>query len=238
MAEKQAYTEVKTMICLANSRKMSGRCLAGRDFKNGKSGNWIRPVSSREHQEISVGDRRYKDGALAELLDVVTIPMIKALPGTYQQENYLIADQYYWTKKGAATWEQIEQCLDKVSGPLWINGYSSGGGVNDRVPEAEAKKLTSSLLLVQPDKVQVVVAPKGDPNAPEKRSVRVRFVLNGQQYDIGLTDAAMEEKYLKGKNGTFPIDKAILCISLGEPFKGYVYKLGAALITPDRVGKS
>jgi hypothetical protein len=48
----------------------------------------------------------------------------------------------------------------------------------------------------------------------------------------------MERSYLRGKNGTFPVADALLCISLGEPFKGYAYKLAAALITPDRVGES
>jgi hypothetical protein len=228
----------KTMLCLANSRKMAGRCLAGKEMNGSKISGWIRPVSGREHQEISVADRRYKDGTLTSLLDIVFIPMLEAKPGTYQSENYLIADQYYWQKMGSATWEQIEKSLDAVPGALWTNGHSSGSGQNDRIPEADAAKLTSSLLLVKPEQAKIVVAPKGDPNAPEKRSVRVRFVLNKLPYNLGLTDAVIEEKYLKGKNGTFPVADAILCVSLGEPFNGFVYKLGAALITRDRVGKS
>ena len=34
------------IVCLANSRKISGRCIAGKIMDSGK---WIRPVSSREH---------------------------------------------------------------------------------------------------------------------------------------------------------------------------------------------
>jgi len=195
-------------------------------------------VSDRPHEEISESDRRYKDGQTAKLLDIVSIPMIKAKPSTYQSENYLIADQFYWTKSGVATWEQIEKAVDSVVGPLWFNGCSSSNGANDRIPEAEAAKLTSSLLLIKPTDLKIVVAPKGDPNAPEKRSVRARFALNGLPYNLGLTDPAMETAYLKGKNGTFPIAEGLLCISLGEPFKGHVYKLAAALITSDRVGKN
>jgi hypothetical protein len=38
---------VKRIVCLANSRKMSGRCLAGRELINGLPGGWVRPVSAR-----------------------------------------------------------------------------------------------------------------------------------------------------------------------------------------------
>ncbi len=78
----------------------------------------------------------------------------------------------------------------------------------------------------------------GNPNYPQKRSVRAQFLLNEVPYNLGLTDALMERKYLQGKDGTFPVADGLLCVSLGEPFKGHVYKLAAALITPDRVGKS
>jgi hypothetical protein len=236
MADDPKYT--KTILCLANSRKMSGRCVAGKEITGSTTGAWIRPVSAREHQEISVADRRYEDGHSVSLLDVVSIPMIAPKPDMHQSENHLIADQYYWAKTSTATWPQIEKALDSVPGALWINGFSSGSGMNDRIPEDRRAQLAGSLLLIKPTSLKVIVAPKGDPNAPQKRSVRAQFVLNGTTYNFGLTDAFMEKKYLQGKNGTFPVEGAILCISLGEPFGGYIYKLAAALITPDRLGKS
>lgn len=229
MPEETADT--KTILCLANSRKMLGRCVAGKEIVGTKTGGWVRPVSAREHQEISVSDRRYEDGSLASLLDIISIPVLSAKPEGHQTENYLIADKQRWKKTATATWDQIEKAVDAVPGPLWINGYSSGSGTNDRIPEAEAGKLTTSLVLVKPEQVMIIVP-------PDKQSVRVRFTLNNVSYNLGLTDAAMEQKYRNGKSGTFPVEGALLCISLGEPFKGYVYKLAAALITPDRVGKS
>jgi hypothetical protein len=236
MAQEQKY--IKTILCLANSRKMSGRCLAGREIDGEKIGAWIRPVSAREHEEISENDRRYEDGHTANLLDIVSIPMVEPKPATYQSENHLIADQFYWTKSGSATWAQIEKAVDSVGGPLWVNGHSSAYAMNDQVPEAEAAKLKSSLLLIKPSELKICVALRGNPHFPQKRSVRAHFSLNKHSYDIGLTDALMERKYLQGENGTFPVPNALLCVSLGEPFKGYAYKLAAALITPNRVGKS
>ena len=217
---------------------MSGRCFAGKEFANGTSGQWVRPVSAREHEEISEGDRRYEDGKTASLLDIVAIPMLKAVPEGHQTENHLIADQHYWKKAGRATWTQIEAAVDALNGPLWINGYSSSNGPNDRVPEAQAAKLKGSLALIRPEKLKIHVASKGDPNAPSKRGVRAEFRLNGHDYNIGLTDALMERTYLQGKDGVHAVKQALLCVSLGEVFKGYAYKLAAALITEDRIKES
>ena len=44
----------KRIVCLANSRKISGRSIAGREWaENRGAGRWIRPVSARENQEVS-----------------------------------------------------------------------------------------------------------------------------------------------------------------------------------------
>lgn len=56
---KPNFTE--TMICLANSRKTSGRCIAGKRLTDHL---WLRPVSSRITHEISEYDRRYLENSM------------------------------------------------------------------------------------------------------------------------------------------------------------------------------
>jgi hypothetical protein len=42
---------IKRLVCLANSRKSGGRCIAGRELLTGNLGEWIRPVSDRKNEE-------------------------------------------------------------------------------------------------------------------------------------------------------------------------------------------
>jgi hypothetical protein len=104
---------LKTIICLANSRKPpSGRCIAGKVFENGNVKEWIRPISRRPGHEVSEEERRYESGTKAQLLDIVTIPLVIASPSVHQIENHTLDDQYYWTKCGVASWDQVKLAVD------------------------------------------------------------------------------------------------------------------------------
>ena len=57
------------------------------------------------------------------------------------------------------------------------------------------------------------------------------FSLNAEQYLLSITDPIVERKYLAGPNGEFKVGHAILCVSLGEPYLGYAYKLIAGVFS-------
>ena len=158
--------------------------------------------------------------------------MAKPKPHMHQSENHLIDDGRHWVKVGAAGWADLESALDTVTGPLWFNGSSSYNGLNDEVPEATAKKLSSSLYLVRPNKLQISVGTEGV-QGRRKKKVRASFSLGKFAYKLTVTDPVVEKAYLACEDGIYPVDDAILCVSLGEVYKGYAYKLVAALITPD-----
>jgi hypothetical protein len=44
-----------------------------------------------------------------------------------------------------------------------------------------------------------------------------------------VTDPVVERQYLAGKDDEYKVGHAILCISLGEPYGGYAYKLIAGV---------
>ncbi len=80
----------KRILCLANSRKLSGRCVAGVEFTGGRPAGWMRPVSTREHQEVSEYERQYPDGSDPRPLDIIDIPLLEHRLQDYQQENWLL----------------------------------------------------------------------------------------------------------------------------------------------------
>jgi len=224
----------KTIICLANSRKVRGRSVAGKEIVGGKIGSWIRPVSGRTAGELSEEDRRFENGQEPRLLDIIRIPMIEARPHACQTENHLIDDSDYWTKEGEASWDELQAALDSSSGPLWDNSSSSYNGLHDRVDEAVAKNLSSSLRLVEVTDLKITVAVEGAEIGKPKRKVRGNFTLDGAPYRLAVTDPVIERDYLEGADGEFKAGHAVLCVSFREPYRGYAYKLIAGVFLKER----
>ena len=120
--------------------------------------------------------------------------------------------------------------------PLGKRALQLSYGHNDQVPENLANSLSRSLYLVRPDQLKLAVASEGGYFGPARRRVRARFDLCGYSYCIVVTDPWMERQCLAGSDGETNIDGALLCVSLGESFHGFAYKLAAAVITHERVG--
>ena len=64
-----------TVVCLANSRKHGGRCVAGKVIGEPGGPYWIRPVSARPDGSLSLGEIRLPDGTLPQPLDIIQVPV-------------------------------------------------------------------------------------------------------------------------------------------------------------------
>ncbi|MDA1053610.1 MAG: hypothetical protein O3C40_24445 [Planctomycetota bacterium] len=186
----------KRIVCLANSRKMSGRCVAGLEIDGEDFGEWIRPVSSRSTQEISLEERRFEDGSELDLLDIVDVPMLKPTPHAYQSENHLIDADYYWTKVGTFSNDRVQELCEEVES-LWTNGHNSYDGINDRITEDEAHRtIDSSLVLIRPDNITILVQ-----QGYKKREVRAQFEHRSEVYRMRVTDPDFEREVLRQPDG-------------------------------------
>ena len=114
----------KTILVLANSRKLSGRCIAGVELdEDWRPLGWVRPVSGREHGEVSEYERQYSDGSHPDVLDVAQVPLVKHVPETYQSEK-----------------ESLLKSLEEVKAGL------ENTSDNPKLPKKELQKLNDDLL--------------------------------------------------------------------------------------------
>jgi hypothetical protein len=223
----------KKIVCLANSRKPGGRCVAGKEVLEDCYGVWVRPVSVRTTAEISIEEQQYENGNEPKLLDIIDIPMIAAVPRVHQTENHMIDAEVYWTKEGEVAWEDVNALLDTPAS-LWGNGDSTYHGRNDRMSQTAASAFQNSLWLIEPTNVVMRVLTPGAAFGNPKRRVRAEFTYKGVQYDLMVTDPVAEKVFLARPNGNYPLQDVLFCTSLAEAHTdGYCYKLVAAVIGPE-----
>jgi hypothetical protein len=159
--------------------------------------------------------------------------MLEPKPIGFQTENHLIDAGYYWSLEGRATWDQVLAAVDGPTGPLWDNSSSSYNGEHDRVSEATANPAQGSLRLVEVHDLEVQVVVEGAAFNNAKRKLRGRFTHGGVQHCLSITDSVVERDFLAKPDGVYPVGYAVLCISLGEPWQGWAYKLIAAIMQPE-----
>lgn len=232
MSKPNYYKEI---IILANSRKTSGRCVAGKTI----DGQWVRPVSKRASSEISESDRSYQGGKKAAPLDVARIGFLSAKVHPYQPENHLIHDGHYWVLKDTVDRAATFGLLDTPTS-LWTTGDSSYSGVNDRILEASAPKVIEafggSLQYIRVEDLRVNVSQEGIAFGDQKMKVRGHFTYNQSKYALMVTSPYLED-FFKGKGaGTYDVGEVWMCISVGEPYNGYAFKLIASIIYAPSLG--
>ena len=226
--------DLKRIVCLANSRKLSGRCIAGREWIKGQGpGDWIRPVSARENQEVSEYERQYEDGRDPRVLDIIDIPVLRRHPPQplqeYQTENWLLDPNSYWEKAGVFPRHDLPELLDPVA-PLWIDSQSTYHGQNDRIWLESADPVSDSLRLIHVQGLSLEVFKPGEAFGNSKRRVQGHFTHASKPYRLWITDPRYEREYLAKLDGTYEIGACYLTISLGEPLEGWCYKLIASII--------
>jgi len=210
----------KRIVCLANSRKLSGRCIAGKEMIGKTIGDWIRPVSAREHEEVSEYERQYQDGSDPKVLDVIDVPLLSHSPKGHQPENWLLDPDTYWNRAGQVTWNDLGHMVDSPT-TLWSNDSSTYSGLHDRVAAADADTFGVSLYLLKVQALRLRVLAPGANFGNPKRRVQAEFTHEGITYQLWVTDPLVEQTYRAKADGDYPIGSCFVTISLGEPADGF-----------------
>jgi hypothetical protein len=210
-------------VCLANSYKEGGRCLAGIELDadhdpvivNGRP-KWIRPVCATAHGQVP--------NQMAEpfqMLDIVELQVTKPQPENYQSENVLFSEDSIRTIAGFDRRKLRAFCENPHF--IFVNQYPSLSG-------EEIKNLTHSLLLIKPEKFEVVNKVYEDSDQPKQRLV---FHFNGFDYDFSITDPIFLRNNQRNPHFIKRLNEVVLCLSVGIkfPMTNKHYKLVAGIIS-------
>ncbi|HJP89066.1 MAG TPA: hypothetical protein VJ850_08535 [Candidatus Limnocylindrales bacterium] len=187
---------------------------------------WVRPIGDRTSEAIWPSERQYLSGASVEVLDVAEVNLADRRPNEIQPENWVIATPPRWHQLRRAKPADVRPHLHPGD-ELWVNQSSSSSGVNNRVLPEVAKTLGHSLALVEVNSLEYEVY-TNPYNA--RRKLRAAFAWMGAEYVMDVTDPTLETAYLRRPDGTYPGPGAYLTLSLTSPYRGYCYKLVAAVI--------
>lgn len=218
----------KKIVCFANSQKWKNRCVAGKDLN---SFEWVRPVSDNGEIKGALTDQdiAYSDGSIPKVLDIIYIPFKEQSSTIYQPENILIENQR-WEKVNVLDVSKLRSFCDHPE-TLWLNDQ-----LLDRVPLSKIAEgaIGQSLFLIEPQEIRI---------SNNYGKIRAIFKYNDVEYNLGITDFDIREKYRNKDTGDYSVEASniLLCVSLGEPFKGYTdseeccYKLVASVICFDDI---
>jgi hypothetical protein len=216
----------KTIVCLANSYKHGGRCIAGIDIHDGQ---WIRLHGNSPDGALCACEYVLDDGSEPRLLDVIEVELHYALPTDSHPEDWTIAPVRWHSVCDSPTpaqWQKLTTAADKST--TILRGY------RDRMStkEVQAKPLMSSLTLIQPDEIHWWIREERG-----KRKYRALFQRHHVTYDFAVTDPPWLDQMNLVSAGLYPHStfadansNTWLTISLSEAFYGWHYKLVAGVI--------
>nr|VFK39847.1 MAG: hypothetical protein BECKSD772F_GA0070984_104810 [Candidatus Kentron sp. SD]VFK45295.1 MAG: hypothetical protein BECKSD772E_GA0070983_10519 [Candidatus Kentron sp. SD] len=157
------------------------------------------------------------DEHMVKPLQKVKIELAKPAPLPNQPENFIVGGAR-WVPKGNIGAREIAGYLDQPE-TLWGIEWASQKGTADRVPFSQIEnrdiEIAQSLYLVRVDDLQTY--------KDAWNKLRASFSYNGNAYDLSVTDPHADRHLQKTPR------PGILCVSLGEEFNGYCYKIVAAI---------
>lgn len=224
----------KYFICLANSYKRGGRCVAGVEIVLDRNGGWepvlnedgrprwIRPIAQTTYGEIpnSVAEN-------IEMLSVVKLTHVVPCPEQAHAENVYYSQlkpcNNYKVQQASSTMNQL---VDTKHQRIFHNKRNA-------VSAELLAGVNYSLMLIHPDKASAYRDEDSD-----NPKTRMKFTYHGTEYDFPITDPAFLDEFEREPERYDNIPDVYLALSLGLEFHGWHYKLVAGVIIPTDSTKS
>jgi len=208
----------KTIVLLANSIKLGGRCIAGVEVQrqDGPSEwtvvketasrpKWIRPVSNVDDGEVPL-----EMAVRFSNLDIVKLTKATRSPSGYQSENYLFGD--------IEKIDALPSTARNLSSIVQDPGDQLFGNRGKAVPDEKIHLIDHSLIFVKPEQFSSY-STRSSSGSAQKRGI---FTLNEVEYDLPITDPGFVLGSEKEK-------KTFLTLSLGVLHNGWHSKLIAGV---------
>lgn len=215
-------------VCLANSLKRGGRCIAGVEVtisgdhwlvvrQVDGSPRWIRPIDqTTEFGEIMVGEAQH-----IPLLSVVKIEDVVPIPQQAHQEDV----QYSMMRVVGRVSDSpgmLRQFMDEVHPNIF---YGTDRAID--IPTYAAAD--HSLMFVHADTSEIVADVRED-----KTHYRMLLRYRGVTYDLSLTDPIFIEELNSGRVSVGVLSDVYVTLSLGLVYEERHHKLVAAVILPGK----
>jgi hypothetical protein len=211
----------KTIVCLANSKKLGAYCVAGVEQD---TQDWIRPLGSGSHGAVTVSEQTLADGTRPELLDLIEVPLERPAPQPGQPENWELASGR-WRRLGQLDNDDARDLLESLAED------APAFGTNERsvsVADVAAGEVACSLAVVRPERLRWTKRVW-----PEGTKIRAVFMHAGGRHDLPVTDPAWLAHFAHdapGDYGHVDSEEVYLVLSLGEPMNDEHWKLVAGVI--------
>jgi len=209
-------------VCLANSFKEGGRCLAGIELDANNNprmvnGNpkWIRPICNTPHGEVHTHLVSH-----INILDIIEVE-ITNYPET---NNYQTENAYFRESSLRVIGNYDSDELDR----LCDNRNLIFGNRGKAVSEEAIENTTFSLMFIKVTTFEVIEKTYED--NPNKSQIRLVFSFNGNQYDLPVTDPVFLHRYQTNPDFLENYNQLYVSPSLAVEWKGWYYKLIAGII--------
>ncbi len=213
----------KYILCLANSYKHGGRCIAGIEvepnndtltIKRDEHGSpiWIRPVAHTSSGEIPLSEAQHVNVlSLVQVNDVVCTGH-----GSHAEDHYYSSMEVLWE---LGPYDQfLRPYIDTWHTDIFGNRSKS-------VSASEFQAGDYSLMLIRAEGAEVYID-----NLYFKQ--RVKFSFHGNVYDFPITDPEFLERLKRDSSLYKTYDTLYVVASLGLVHEGKHFKLAATLIIP------